>query len=46
MLCERFEQVDFEIAKKDVLPFIENPFALDLWSANFFCDITKDWNII
>lgn len=46
MLYERFEQVNFEMAKKDVLPFIENPPALDLWSANFFCDITKDWNII
>lgn len=46
MLYERFEQVNFEMAKKDVLPFIENPPALDLWSANFFCDITKDWDII
>jgi len=46
MLYERFEQVDFEMAKKDVLPFIENPSALDLWSTNFFYCITKDWSII
>lgn len=40
LLCKRFEAIDFDSAKKDVFPFIQNPLALDLWSAEFFCQIT------
>lgn len=41
MLCTRFEQIDFEQAKQDVLPFIRNPETLTLWNANFFKSITQ-----
>lgn len=41
MLHTRFEQIDFELAKQDVLPFIRNPDALALWSADFFKGITE-----
>ena len=41
MLNDRFEKIDFEQAKQDVLPFIKNTSALDLWSAEMFKDITK-----
>lgn len=38
----RFATVDFNQAKKDVLPFIRNPQAVELWSADFFSAITDD----
>lgn len=41
MLYTRFEQIDYEQAKQDVLPFIRNPDALALWSADFFKGITE-----
>jgi predicted nucleotidyltransferase component of viral defense system len=42
LLRERFASVDFAQAKKDVLPFIKNPEAVHLWSADFFSTITDD----
>lgn len=45
MLNERFESIDFEQAKQDVLPFIKNAASLDLWSAEMFKDITKNLEI-
>jgi len=41
-LSKRFASVDFDQAKKDVLPFIKNPEAVQLWSAGFFSAITGD----
>lgn len=41
MLCKRFANIDYVKAKQDVLPFIKNPGALDVWSSDFFCAITK-----
>ncbi len=35
-LVEKFHQVDFENAKSDVRPFIEDAAALDMWSSEFF----------
>lgn len=37
-------EIDFEQAKldvMDVIPFIKDKTKLDLWSAEFFVDITK-----
>ena len=42
MLKERFEMISYEQAKQDVLPFITDPNKLDLWSEEFFVDITKN----
>jgi len=42
MLSERFGSIDYEQAKKDVLPFIKNPSTLDIWSKDFFCGITEN----
>lgn len=42
ILCERFDAVDFTAAKEDVRPFIRNASAIDLWSADFFRQITDD----
>ena len=40
MLRKRFANIDFVQAKQDVLPFIKNPGALNVWNADFFCEIT------
>ena len=41
MLCERFESIDYDQAKEDVTPFISDKSRLDLWSKEFFVEITK-----
>ncbi len=38
-LKQRIEQVDWALAKADVLPFIQDKRRLDLWSNQFFHDI-------
>ena len=42
MLDERFEKIDYGQAKQDVIPFISNAAALDVWNENFFHSITED----
>lgn len=42
LLNERFENLDIEQAKDDVLPFIKDQSKLDLWSKEFFKEITKN----
>ena len=42
LLNERFENLDIEQAKEDVLPFIKDKSKLDLWSKEFFKEITKN----
>ena len=41
LLNKRFENLDIEQAKQDVLPFIKDKTKLDLWSKEFFIEITK-----
>ena len=40
LLCTRFDEIDYAQAKEDVLPFVKDKAALDLWSADFFKQIT------
>lgn len=42
MLRERFTTIDFELAKQDVLPFVADKSKLELWSKEFFIDITQN----
>lgn len=42
MLKERFTTIDFELAKQDVLPFVADKSKLELWSKEFFIDITQN----
>lgn len=42
MLSERFDLIDFAQAKQDVEPFIHDTSVLDIWSADFFKQITQD----
>ncbi|MBQ7373726.1 MAG: nucleotidyl transferase AbiEii/AbiGii toxin family protein [Clostridia bacterium] len=41
LLNQRFANMDFHQAKEDVLPFIKDKTKLDLWSKEFFIEITK-----
>ena len=40
LLCERFAVIDYAQAREDVRPFIRDASSLNLWSADFFCQIT------
>ena len=42
LLTERFREINFEQAKKDVIPFIQDLSKLDIWSKDFFIQVTKD----
>lgn len=41
MLQDKINQIDFESAKKDILPFIRDKTAVDLWSQEFFAELIK-----
>jgi len=41
ILRKRFANIDYTQAKNDVVPFIKNLGALDVWSSDFFCEITE-----
>ncbi len=41
ILFQRFASIDYAQAKNDVLPFVRDPSALDIWSADFFMAITE-----
>ena len=40
MLQERFSEIDYSQAKQDVIPFIKDSEKLQLWSEEFFQNIT------
>lgn len=42
MLNERFNVINYTDAKEDVIAFIEDKKSLNLWSADFFKEITKN----
>ncbi|KAF1083684.1 MAG: hypothetical protein GQF41_0462 [Candidatus Rifleibacterium amylolyticum] len=42
-LLARFQQVDFQRARKDVELYVSDPATLALWSADFFTGITRDF---
>lgn len=41
ILYKRFASIDYAQAKQDVIPFINNTNALDVWNSDFFCKITE-----
>lgn len=42
MLEEYFSGINYTHAKQDILPFITDPSAINVWSADFFTSITRD----
>lgn len=45
LLEKRFGQIDFDLAKQDVRPFIKDQQELELWDLDFFIQIIKDMRI-
>lgn len=41
LLLDKIDNVDFDAAKKDVINFIKDKFALTVWSTDFFRDLTN-----
>lgn len=41
LLCSRFDTIDYSQARDDVRPFIRDTASLELWSADFFKQITE-----
>ncbi|RTL40608.1 MAG: nucleotidyl transferase AbiEii/AbiGii toxin family protein [Candidatus Melainabacteria bacterium] len=39
LLESKFSQVDIELAKRDVLPFVKDPQSVDLWTTDFFISL-------
>ncbi len=42
MLISRFQEIDYEQAKEDVIPFIKDISVLNIWSKEFFISITNN----
>ena len=42
MLYGKFKQIDFQLAKDGVISFINDTRKIELWSSEFFCDITEE----
>lgn len=45
MLTNKFNEINYNDAKEDVIAFIEDKDSLSLWSKEFFIEITKNLNI-
>lgn len=45
LLERRFENIDYEIAKADIRPFIKDQKNIELWSVDFFKSITRDMKV-
>ena len=41
LLCDRFEAIDYSQTKADVIPFLKDSASLEIWSADFFRQITE-----
>lgn len=41
LLLDRIQTIDFEQAKQDVFPFIQNSKALDIWSQEYFSELAS-----
>ncbi len=46
LLIHKIEQVNFEQIKEDVIRFIPNQKAIEIWSSNYFLDLIKYLNVI
>lgn len=41
MLKERFSKTDIKMVKRDVMPFVQNPKELDIWSNDYFLQLAE-----
>lgn len=40
LLFDKFNEIDYEDAKDDIIPFIKNVDSLNIWNKDFFISIT------
>lgn len=40
-LHERIDETNFDLARKDIAPFIEDPSVLDIWSPEYFHELVR-----
>ena len=40
---KKFKQVDFQLAKDDAIEFINDKRIIEIWSSEFFCDISEQY---
>lgn len=43
MLYEKFKQVDFQLAKDDVIEFISDKRKIEIWSSESFCNVSGQY---
>jgi len=41
LITTAINQLDVDQARREVLPFVQNPEALDIWSHEFFLDVVR-----
>ncbi len=41
LLLQAIENLDVDQAREEVLPFVREPAALDVWSRDFFTEVMK-----
>lgn len=46
LLLKRIQNIDFDKAKEDVVPFITDPMSLDVWSKDFFTEVTEQFLVL
>ena len=44
LLIKKFNSIDYESCKKDVIPFISSDNKIELWSKDFFISITNNYS--
>ncbi len=42
LFAKRFDSINYEQAKRDVLPFIKDSVKTDIWSTDFFKAVTAE----
>lgn len=46
MLAKKIHETDFNNAKKDIMPFIKDKAAIDLWSQDFFLEVLNKITVV
>lgn len=44
LLIKKFSSIDYELCKKDVIPFISSDSKIELWCVDFFISITNNYS--
>ena len=42
LLIKKFKEIDYRVAKEDIIPFIKDVDSLNMWNSNFFISITEN----